>query len=81
MNEDRTSLSQQEERVLLAIGNLGENAYGVTIRGTLVEAGTPTELAPLYVVLGRLEQRKLVKSWVGGATAERGGRAKKFYQL
>jgi DNA-binding PadR family transcriptional regulator len=38
-------------------------------------------VATVYVALGRLEERGLVTATVGEATAERGGRAKKFFRV
>jgi PadR family transcriptional regulator PadR len=35
----------------------------------------------LYTTLERLESKGFVSSWTGGATAERGGRAKRFYKV
>src|SRR5580700_1464513 len=75
------TITRTEEHVLLAIQALGENAYGVTIHAELDRAGHEIDLAPLYTVLKRMEGKDLIASWVGGATAERGGRAKRYYQL
>ncbi|MBK5257059.1 MAG: helix-turn-helix transcriptional regulator, partial [Vicinamibacteria bacterium] len=35
----------------------------------------------LYVTLDRLEEKGYLKSWLADATAERGGRAKRFYEV
>ena len=35
----------------------------------------------LYVTLDRLEEKGYLKSWLAEATAERGGRAKRFYEV
>jgi DNA-binding PadR family transcriptional regulator len=35
----------------------------------------------VYTALDRLEQKRFVSSWTGGATAERGGRAKRFFKV
>lgn len=74
-------LGDFEEVILLAISGLGENAYGVTIRARIEEAGRKTSVGALYVTFDRLEQKGLVESWQGEATAQRGGRAKRYFRL
>ena len=66
--------------VLLAILRLGDNAYGVTIREEIA-ACTGREPAPgaLYTTLDRMEQKGVVRSWMGEATAQRGGKAKRYF--
>ncbi len=59
-----------------------ENAYGVTIRQTVEEkAKRPTSIGAIYATLDRLEDKGFVSSRMGEATAERGGRAKKYFQV
>ncbi|WP_258102139.1 PadR family transcriptional regulator [Marinoscillum pacificum] len=71
-----------EELVLLAIGSLGDDAYGVTIKEILKEkTGKNPSVGALHSALYRLEEKEFVKTREGGATAERGGRRKKYYQL
>jgi len=74
------ALGEFEQMVLLAILRLGENAYGVTIREEIA-ACTGREPAPgaLYTTLDRMEQKGVVRSWMGGATAQRGGKAKRYF--
>jgi len=77
------NLGEFEQVVLLAIlGLQEEGAYGVSIRAKIA-AHTEREPAPgaIYTTLERLESKKLVKSSMGEATAERGGRAKRYYQV
>jgi len=75
-------IGEFEELVLLAISSLAENAYGVTIRRLLEEVTERTvSIGSVYVALDRLEQKGLVISWTGEPTSERGGRAKRFFQL
>lgn len=71
-----------ESLLLLAILRLGEQAYGVTIRQELLER-TQKDVAvgAIYTGLDRLEQKGFVESWLGEPTAERGGRAKRFYRV
>ena len=78
----RDSLGEFEQLVLLAILRLGTNAYGMTIRREIEErAGRPTSIGALYLTLDRLEQKGFVKSILGEATSERGGRAKRFFTV
>lgn len=71
-----------EELVLLAVGALGDDAYGVTIKETLkAKTGKNPSIGALHSALYRLEEKGYVTTSEGGATNERGGRRKKFYQL
>jgi PadR family transcriptional regulator, regulatory protein PadR len=75
-------IGEFEELVLLAILSQGDDAYGVPIREALEDAtGRSITIGSLYTTLSRLEEKGLVKSWLGEPTAERGGRAKKHYKL
>ena len=75
-------LGELEQAALLAIMRLGSGAYGVTIRRDLGERlGRPVSVGATYTVLERLEAKGFVSSWMGGATPERGGRAKRFYRI
>ena len=77
-----TSLGDFEQIVLLAILRVGENAYGVTIRSEIT-ACTRREVAPgaLYTTLDRMEDKGIVRSWLGDPTPQRGGRAKRYFAL
>jgi len=78
----RDSLGDFEQLVLLAILHLGDEAYGISVRDEIEDrAGRTASLGAIYTALDRLEQKKLVSSWTGGATPERGGRAKRFYKV
>lgn len=77
------NLGEFEQVVLLAILQLqNEGAYGVSIRAKIA-AHTDRDPAPgaIYTTLERLESKKFVKSSVGEATPERGGRAKIYYHV
>lgn len=78
----RGSLGDFEQLLLLAILRCGDDAYGITVRDEIENrAGRSASLGAIYTALDRLEQKRLVSSWTGGATPERGGRAKRFYRL
>lgn len=74
-------IGELEELVLLAINKLGENAYGAAIHEALEDAGRRMAIGALYTTLARLEEKGLISSWMGEATAERGGRAKKYFKV
>ena len=73
------NLGEFEQLILLAILRLGDNAYGVTIRGELAERGGRS-VAPgaLYTALERLEAKGAISSRMGDPTPQRGGRAKRY---
>jgi DNA-binding PadR family transcriptional regulator len=76
------SLGEFEQVVLLAILRLGDQAYGLTIRN---EIGACTDRVPapgaVYTTLDRLEDKGLVTSRYGDATPERGGRARRYFNV
>jgi DNA-binding PadR family transcriptional regulator len=76
------ALNDFELLILLALIRLQPDAYGVPIAREIEERGKRTvALGSVYAALDRLEKRGLVKSELGEATAERGGRAKKFFHV
>ena len=78
----RESLGHFELLVLLALLRSREEAYGVPIARAIEEScGRPVILASVYNTLERLEQKGLVRSAVGEPTAERGGRAKRYFEI
>jgi PadR family transcriptional regulator, regulatory protein PadR len=82
MSKFNTYLGEFEELVLMAIVAMKDNAYGVTLRQLLeAETGRSVSYGALYTTLDRLERKGFVTSWQGGATAIRGGRAKRFFKV
>ena len=75
-------LGEFEQLLLLAVVHLDEDAYGTRIRET-IERRTGRTVSPgaIYTALDRLERRKLVTSWLGDPTPERGGKRKRYYRL
>lgn len=77
-----THLGEFEELVLLTIASLVNNAYSVAISDELSKhADRTVRLGVVHAVLNRLEEKGLVKSELGEATATRGGKRKRFYFL
>jgi DNA-binding PadR family transcriptional regulator len=78
----RDSLGDFEQLVLLAILRLPDEAYGLRIQEEIDERARRTaSLGMVYTALERLEHKKFVSSWSGGATSERGGRSKRFFKV
>ena len=77
-----TALGTNDLMILLALMRLGDDAYGVPIARELEECvGHVVALASVYASLERLVERGLVTSELGEPTAERGGRAKKYFRI
>jgi PadR family transcriptional regulator, regulatory protein PadR len=75
-------LGEFELMVLLALMRLGDDAYGVPISRELEQrSGREVALGSVYATLERLEEKGLVTSRLGDPTAERGGRAKRFFRV
>lgn len=75
-------LGEFEYLLLSATAALGEDAYGASIRAMVEEVtGSACSIGALYTTLDRLETKGLVKTWMGGATAQRGGRAKRMVKI
>jgi PadR family transcriptional regulator PadR len=78
----RNSLGELELVVLLGLMRAGEGAYGAAIREEIAAtSGRDVTPGAIYPTLDRLEQRGLVRSYMGEPTAERGGRAKRHFEL
>ena len=77
-----THLGEFEELVLLTLCIVYKDAYGVAIRAELQkQSGRKVSISAVHAVLHRLEAKGLVKSMMGGATHERGGRRKRLFQI
>ena len=75
-------LGQFEQSVMLAILRLRSDAYGVKIRKEIEERiDQSVSYGALYTTLDRLETKGFISSWQGDPTPERGGRAKKYFQV
>ena len=78
----RTNLGDFELMVMLALLRLGDDAYGVPIsREIEQQSGREVALGSVYATLERLEGRGLVSSHLGKPTAERGGKAKRYFRV
>ena len=79
---DRTHLGEFELVVMLALLRLGENAYGVPVSREIERlCGREAALGSVYATLDRLQRKGFVSSSLGEPTAERGGRAKRYFRV
>src|SRR3954471_17197871 len=78
----RIYLGELEELVLLLVALLNKEAYGVMLTEELQkQAGREISISAVHAVLHRLEEKGFVKSRMGGASAERGGRRKRLFSI
>jgi DNA-binding PadR family transcriptional regulator len=80
MKGDR--LGEFEEFTLLAVRALGDHTYAVPVQ-QFVEASTGrnVSIGAIYAALARLEDKGFVRSTMGEATARRGGKPKRLFQV
>lgn len=75
-------LTHKEELIMMAVFNLGENAYLIAIQEFVNELlGKEASLTSIHLPLSRLEKAGFLKAEFGEATAVRGGRRKKIYKI
>ena len=75
-------LGEFEYVLITTAAGLGENAYGVAIRDE-IEASIQRKcsMGALYTTIDRMEAKGLLKTWVGEATPQRGGRGKRMVRV
>jgi PadR family transcriptional regulator, regulatory protein PadR len=77
-----TYLGEFEELVLLSVGILFDDAYGLAIVDELErQTGRNIMISSVHKSLVRLEEKGYLKSRMGGSTETRGGRDKRLYLL
>ena len=75
-------LAEFEQVVLLALARTDGDAYGMTIYDEILKTtGRESSIPSVYVTLARMEEKGYVASYTGKPSAERGGRAKKYFRL
>lgn len=75
-------LGEFEYAVLLAILQLDREAYAVPVREVLeTRTGRPVARGALYTALERLEAKGCLRSRMGDPSAERGGRARRYFSV
>lgn len=82
MSDKDKFLGEFEQMVMLALIHLSSEAYGAVIRQLLAEqVNRSVAIGALYSTLERLERKGMVESRLGEATAQRGGRAKRYFKV
>jgi|SRR5579863_1942084 PadR family transcriptional regulator len=75
-------LGEFEYLLVSVASTLGDDAYGAAIREQIeTTTSRKCSVGALYTTLDRLESKGFVKTWMGSATAERGGRAKRMVRV
>lgn len=77
-----TNLGEFQELVLLTIGTLYPEAYGVGIKEEIhARTGRKVTLSTVHAALNRMEKKGLIKSELGEATSIRGGKRKRYFTI
>ncbi len=77
-----TNLGEFQELVLLTIGVLYPEAYGVGIKEEILsKTGRKVTLSTVHAALNRLEKKNLITSDFGEATKMRGGKRKRYFTI
>ncbi len=78
----RNFIGEFEEIVLLTVMKLGKEAYGVAIKKEIEQSLNRTvSIGALHTALQRMTYKGLLVSKLGEATAERGGKKKRFFNV
>lgn len=78
----RGYLGEFEQIVLLAVCRLEDDAYGMRIRQEIESrVERSVSIGALYVTLERLARKGFLRARTGDPTPQRGGRAKRFYDI
>src|SRR3954447_10183000 len=76
------AIGEFEQLVLISLLRLGNGAFGAAIhREIATRTGRTISPAAVYVTLDRLEAKRMVCSYVGTPSRQRGGRRRKHYLL
>ena len=77
-----TRLGDFEEVILLLAGILGEDAYSFRLAAEFEsQTGRNISIGSVHSALERLEEKGFLRSSMGNATAERGGRRKRIFKI
>jgi DNA-binding PadR family transcriptional regulator len=75
-------LGEFEEVVMLTVGILFGDAYGVSVKKEIeTRLSRSVSVGALQTALKRLEDKGYLKSYEGEATAERAGRPKRYFTI
>ena len=82
MNRQSYQLGELEELVLMIVAILSADAYGVKVMDEIKsQINRKVNISAVHTVLDRLEKKGFVSSYMGGASAERGGRRKRLFKI
>lgn len=82
MSKTNYYLGEFELLVMLTVIRLGDGAYGVPISREIEQrTGRDVAFGTVYATLERLQKKGFVRSILGDATPERGGRAKRYFRV
>ena len=75
-------LGEFEYLLITAAARLGDDAYGAAIREEIAAAtGRRCSIGALYTTVDRLQKKGFLQTWMGDATPQRGGRAKRMVRV
>lgn len=75
-------LGEFEELVMLIVGYLFPDAYGLAVKNELIEqSGRKIAIGAVHAALNRLEEKGFLQSKLANGTRKRGGRRKKLYEI
>src|SRR5580700_8391104 len=76
------ALGEFEHLILLAVLRLGDDAYGMRVRREISErTSRDVSIGAVYATLERLENKGMVSATISDPTPERGGRAKRSFEV
>lgn len=77
-----THLGEFEELVLLIVGVLDGDAYGVSVMDEIKsQTDRKVSVSSVHTTLSRLEKKGFINSYTGAASPVRGGRSKRLYKM
>jgi PadR family transcriptional regulator, regulatory protein PadR len=75
-------LGEFEYLLIAAAVRLGDEAYGAAVMQEIERSSRrECSIGALYTTLDRLETKGMIKTWIGKATQERGGRSKRMIRV
>lgn len=75
-------LGEFEYLLITVTAGLEDRAYGAAIREEIeLATGRKCSIGALYTTIDRLEAKGLIETWMGEATPQRGGRAKRMVRV
>jgi DNA-binding PadR family transcriptional regulator len=78
----RIQVGEFEELVLLVVAIVYQEAYGVNVMHEIEnQTGRKINISAVHTALDRLEKKGFLKSSLGEATSERGGRRKRLFEI